>query len=126
MQKNPLIDLQEHFERYSNVLPVSGFNNAKDDIDLMKASLLPILVNERDIEPTVMKKANQFFLFKFRDIQVLDIMNFHGGATSLDFSSRLTKPKRQKVFSLRMVRLSREIEQQRTSTLWLLPEHSAQ
>ena len=53
MQKNQLIDLQEHFERYCNVLPVFGFNSAKFDINLIKSYLLPILVNERDIEPTV-------------------------------------------------------------------------
>ena len=29
MQKNHFIDLQEHFERYCNVLPVFGFNSAK-------------------------------------------------------------------------------------------------
>ena len=45
--------------------------------------MLPILVNERDIEPTVIKKANQFISFKFGDMQPLDIMNFLGGATSL-------------------------------------------
>ena len=45
--------------------------------------MLPILVYERDIEATVIKKANQFILFKFGDIQRLDRMNFLGGATSL-------------------------------------------
>ena len=87
MQKNLLIDLQEHFERYCNVLPVFGFNSAKYDINLIKSYSLPILVKEllrRDIEPTVMKKANQFVSFKFGDIQLLDILNFLGGATSLD------------------------------------------
>ena len=59
-QKNQLIDLQEHFERYCNVLPVFGFNSAKYDINLIKSYLLPILVNERGVEPTVIKKANQF------------------------------------------------------------------
>ena len=29
MQKNQSIDIQEHFERYCNVLPVFGFNSAK-------------------------------------------------------------------------------------------------
>ena len=29
MQKNQLIELQEHLERYCNVLPVFGFNSAK-------------------------------------------------------------------------------------------------
>ena len=50
----------------------------------MKSYLLPILVNEHIIEPTVMKKANQIISFKFGDIQLLDFMNFHEGATSLD------------------------------------------
>ena len=84
MQKNRLIDLQEHFERYSNVLPIFGFNSAKYDFSMIKLYLLPILVNERGIQPTVIKKANQFVSFKFGDIQLLDIMNFLGSATSLD------------------------------------------
>ena len=84
MQKNKLFELQEYFERYCSVLPVFGFNSAKYDIHLIKSYLLPILVNERDLEPTCIKKANQFVSFKFGDIQLLDIMNFLGGATSLD------------------------------------------
>ena len=84
MQKNQLIDLQEHFERYCNTLPVFGFNSAKYDINLIKSYLLPILVSERQIEPAVIKKANQFVSFKFGDVQLLNIMNVLGGATSLD------------------------------------------
>ena len=53
MQKYQLIELQEHFERYCNVLPVFGFNNAKYDINLIKSYLLPILTNERNMKPTV-------------------------------------------------------------------------
>ena len=84
MQKNQLIELQEHLERYGNVLPVFAFNTAKYDINLIKSYLLPILINERNTEPTVIKKANQFLSFKFGDVQLPDIMNFLGGATSLD------------------------------------------
>ena len=65
MKKCQLIDLQEQFERYCNVLPVFGFNSAKYDINLIKSHLLPFLVNERDIEPTVIMKANQFVSLKF-------------------------------------------------------------
>ena len=54
------------------------------DFNLIKSYLLPILVNERDIEPTVIKKANQFNSIKFGDNQLIEIMNFLGGATSLD------------------------------------------
>ena len=70
--------------RYCNTLPVFGFNSAKYDINLMKSYLLPILVNDWQIEPTVVKKANRFVSFKCCDVQLPDIMNFLGGATSLD------------------------------------------
>ena len=84
MQTNQLIDLQDHFERYCNTLPVFGFSSAKYDINLIKSYLLPILVNERQTGPTVIKKAVQFVSFKFGDVQLLDIKNFLGVATSLD------------------------------------------
>ena len=84
MQKNQLIDLQEHFEHYCNTLPSSGFKSAKCDITLIKSYLLPIFVNEQQIEPTVIKKTDQFVSFKLGDVQLLDIMNFLVGATSLD------------------------------------------
>ena len=98
MQKNQLIDLQEQFERFCNVLSVFGFNSAKYDINLIKSCFLPILVNERDIEPTVETKANQFASFKFGDIQLLDIMNLLRGATSLDSFLKNYKTKETKGF----------------------------
>ena len=73
MQKIQLIDLQEHFERYCNTLPVFGFNSAKYDISLIKSYLLPILVSERQIEPTAIKKATQFVSFKFGGVQLLEL-----------------------------------------------------
>ena len=82
--KNQRNDLEESLERYCNVLPVFGFNSAKNGLNLIKSYLLLIPVNERDIEPTVIKKANQFIWFKFGDIQLSDIVNFFGGATRLD------------------------------------------
>ena len=91
--KNQLIDLQKHFEHYCNVLPVFRFNSAKYDINLIKSCLLPILVDDRGIEQTVIKKANQFVSFKFGDIHLLDIMNFLGNATSLDSFLKAYKTK---------------------------------
>ena len=98
IQKNQLFDLQESLERYCNVLTVFGFNSAKDDLNLIKSDLLPILLNERDIEPTVIKKVNQFISFKFGEIQLLDIMNFLGGATSLDSFLKAYKTSETKGF----------------------------
>ena len=57
--------------------------------------MLPNLVNEQDIELTVIKKANTF---KFGDIQFLDIMNFFGGATSLDSFLKAYKTSETKGF----------------------------
>ena len=98
MQKSHLIDLQEHFERYGNTLPFFGFNSAKYDINVIKSYLLLILVNERQIEPAGIKKANQFVSFKFGDVQLLDIMNFLGGATSLDSFLKAYKTEETKGF----------------------------
>ena len=58
LQNYQLIELREYLERYCNVLPVFGFNSAKYDINLIKSYLLPILINERNMEPTVIKKAS--------------------------------------------------------------------
>ena len=68
IQKDQLFELQETLDFYCNLLPVSGFNCAKYDHNLIQSYLLAILVNERDIEPTAIKKANQFISFKFGDI----------------------------------------------------------
>ena len=84
IQKNQIFDLQEHLEQSCFVLTVFGFNSVKEKLNLIKSYLLPIFVNERDIEPTVIKKANQLISVKFDDIRLLDQKNSPGGATSLD------------------------------------------
>ena len=90
--------MQEHFEHCCNTLPVFGFNSAKYDNNLIKSYLLPILVNKQQIEPAVIKKANPFVSFKFGDVQLLDIMNFPGGATSLDSFLKAYKTEETKGF----------------------------
>ena len=119
IQKKQLTDLQEHLERYCNILPVFGFNSAKYDLNLKKSYLLPILVNERNIEPTVIKKANQFISFKFGDIQLLDIMNFLGGATTLDsFLKAYKTSETKRNLPLRMVWSPQQNAESRTSPVW--------
>ena len=60
--------------------------------------MLPILVSERDFGSIVIKKANQYVSFKFGDIQLLDILKFLGGATSLDSFLKAYKTKETKGF----------------------------
>ena len=98
MQKNQLIELQEHLECYCNVLPVFCLNSAKYDINLIKSSLLPICIKERNMEPTVIKKTNQFVSFKFGDFQFPYFLNFLEGATSHDSFLRAYKISETKNF----------------------------
>ena len=48
-----------------DTLSVSGFNSGKYDLNLIKAYIIPHLLNDRAIQPTVIEKANQFHVFKF-------------------------------------------------------------
>ena len=82
--------------------------------------LLPILVNERNIEPTVIKKANQFISFKIGDIQLLDIMNFLGGATSLASFLKAHKTSKKSIFPLRMVSSPQQNAENTNFPIWRL------
>ena len=83
MQKNQLIDLKQNLESFVNTLPIFGFNSGRYDLNMIKSYLIPYLINDKEAEPMVIKKANDFISFQFGDIQFLDIMKFLGGATSL-------------------------------------------
>ena len=78
------IDLKQHLERYVNTLPVFGFNSGRYDLNLIKSYIIPYLINDKEQETSVIKKANNFISFKFEDVQFLDIMKILGGATTLD------------------------------------------
>ena len=84
IQKNQLIDLKQHLERYMNTLPVFGFNSGRYDLNLIKSYLIPYLIRDKEQETSVIKKSNDFISFKFGDVQYLDIMKFLGGATTFD------------------------------------------
>ena len=96
-----------------------GFNSAKYDLNLIKSYLLHILVNERDIEPTVIKKAKEFISFKFGEIQLLDIMNFLGGAKDLDsFLKAYKTSETKRFFPPRMIWSPWQNAEYRTSPIW--------
>ena len=96
--ENSILDLQQHFERYINTLPVFGFNSGKYDLNLINFYLLLCLNHERDIQPTVIKKLNEFVSFEFGDVQFFYILNFLGGATSLDSFVKAYKTRETKGF----------------------------
>ena len=70
-----IIDIQEHFERCYNLLPVYGFNSATSDINLIQPYFFPTPVNEQDGELTVIKKANRFVPFNFGHLHLLEVWN---------------------------------------------------
>ena len=90
--------MKQLLERYVNTLPVFGFGSGRCDLNLIKSYLIPCLICDNEIEPTVIKKANDFISFKFGDVQFLDIMKFLGGATTLDLFLNAYKASETKGF----------------------------
>ena len=82
IQKNQLIDLKQHLERYVNTLPVFGFSSGRYDLILIMSYLIPYLIRDKEHETSVIKKAIDFISFKFA--QFLDIMKLLGGVITLD------------------------------------------
>ena len=76
-----------------------GFNSGRYDLNLIKSFLIPYLIFDKEIEPTVIEKANDFISFKFGDVQFLDIMKFHGGAKTLNSFLKAYKASEIKSFS---------------------------
>ena len=98
IQKNQLIDLKQHLERYINTLTVFGFNSGRYDLNLIKSYLIPYLIRDKEQETSVIKKANDFISFKFGDVQFLDIMKLLGGATTQDSFLKAYKASETKGF----------------------------
>ena len=70
----------QHLEWCTNTLPVFYLNSGRYNIKFLKSYHR----NKKVIEAPVIKKANDFAYFKFRDVQLLDTLNFLGGAIILD------------------------------------------
>ena len=63
--------------------------------------LILYLIRDKAQETSVIKKANDFISFKFRDVQFLDIMKFLGGETTLDsFLKAYKASETKRIFSL--------------------------
>ena len=56
-KKSQMFDLPVHFERCCYTLLVLGINRAKYKTKLIEAFLIPIVVNEQDIEQYNLKKS---------------------------------------------------------------------
>ena len=100
--KESIIWFIRTFRTVLQILPVFGFNSAKYDLNLFNSYLLPILMSERDIEPTVIKKANQSISSSVSRLVIfsswLKWMNEERRVLILSWN--LTKLQRPKVISL--------------------------
>ena len=85
-----------NLERYNNILPVFGINSGWYEINFFKSYLFPHLINEKEIEPTVITKANDFVSFKIEVVEPPDIIKFLGGATTLDSILKAYKAREMK------------------------------
>ena len=73
----------QHLERYTNTLLVFGFNSGRHDLNPINHISYPTKSLKKN-EPPGIKKANATVSFKFGYFQLLGIMKFLGGATTLD------------------------------------------
>ena len=97
-RKRDLLNLQKTLNNYLSTFPVFGFNSGKYDLNFLKSYLIPTLIKEKGLQPRVIKKTNQFISLKFGNVQMLDIMKFIGGATTLDSVLKAYKSSETKGF----------------------------
>ena len=116
------IDLQESLERYCNVLPVFGFSSAKYDHNLIKSSLLPILVNERDIELTFYQESESVHLIQVWWYSVIGYIELCWRSNRPWFILEgIQNIKNRRIFPLRMVWSPWQNAEHRTfPTIWRL------
>ena len=79
-----LSKLRQDFENYYSTIPVFGFNSSRYDLNWIKEYLLHHLLIEKNVIPKVIRMGNQYIDMNFLGLQFLDILNFLGGATTLD------------------------------------------
>ena len=82
--KKLYVGVKIELERYCDKLPVFGFNSSRYDLNLIKQYLLEFLLRDFHCSPSVIKSCNEYIAMNFMGLQFLDILNFLGGATSLD------------------------------------------
>ena len=61
-----------------------GFNSSRYDLNFIKEYLLLHLLTERNVVPKVIRTGNKYNGMNFLGLKFLDILNFLGGATTLD------------------------------------------
>ena len=79
-----LSNLRQDFENYYSTIPVFGFNSSRYDLNLIKEFPLHHLLIEKNVVPKVIRMGNKYIGMNFLGLQFLDILNFLGGATTLD------------------------------------------
>ena len=62
IQKNQLIDLKQHLERYVNTLIVFEFNSGRYDLNLIKSYLIPYLFRDKNKKHLSSKKQMNLYL----------------------------------------------------------------
>ena len=119
--KKLCVGVKIELERYCDNLLVFGFNSSHFDLNLIKEYLLEILFRDFHCSPSVIKSCSKYIAMNFMGLQFLDILNFLGGATSLDkfLKAYGTSVPKTNLF-IRMFRLYRKIETHWTTNCWCI------
>ena len=79
-----LSNLRQDFENFYSTSPAFGFNSSRSELNLFKEYLLHHLLVERKVVPKVIRMGNKYIGMISLGLQFLYILNFLGGATTLD------------------------------------------
>ena len=74
------------------------FNSGRYDLSLITSYLIPYLICDKEIKPTVIKKGSDFISFKIEDVQFFDTLKFLREARTLDLFLKAYKATETKDF----------------------------
>ena len=68
IQKNQLIDLMQHLERYTSSLALFGFNIGRYDMNLIKSYLITYLINGKILNLQLSRKQTVLFRSNWEEV----------------------------------------------------------
>ena len=75
-KKHPLENLKQALLNWLRELPVLGFNSSKYDINMIKSTLMPVLLKDHPLQYVVKTGGSKYMCLKTENLKFLDILNY--------------------------------------------------
>ena len=116
--KKLFIGVKGELERYCDIVSVFCFNSLRYDLNLIEEYLLEVFLRDFHCSPSVIKSCNKYIAMIFMGLQVLDLLSFSSGATSLDKFLKAYATSEEKRNTLNFRLLKRFAVNSKTATCW--------